>query len=292
MAIQIPNPGTGNGASGDNEFVLWSKVKDNFSDQTHAASKLIGKEKGQIPLAQDTITSGTRSIPQLDAAINSYDFNNLPDGEINLIYERDNLNAPPRTRAGGSGDGWYIHTLRASTGFKFQIAYGYFTPEIFVRALTVGNVWTKWTSTGHSLTTYLQTTGTAPNVVVESDGTLKRSTSSEKYKDIISSLELDDETYRNAISVKPIIYRSKANGDPDSWHFMSFSAEELGAYDPCLTQWRTHEQNEEGEHIELEQKEAEGINLNAICAVLHATNIKQAELIKALEDRVTTLEAK
>lgn len=49
MAIQIPNPGTGNGASGDNEFVLWSKVKDNFSDQTNAASRLVGNAAGNVP---------------------------------------------------------------------------------------------------------------------------------------------------------------------------------------------------------------------------------------------------
>lgn len=49
MAIQIPNPGTGNGATGDNEFVLWSKTKDNFSDQTNAASRLIGKGDGNVP---------------------------------------------------------------------------------------------------------------------------------------------------------------------------------------------------------------------------------------------------
>lgn len=42
MTIQIPNPGTGNGATGDNEFVLWTKVKDNFNDQTNAASRLVG----------------------------------------------------------------------------------------------------------------------------------------------------------------------------------------------------------------------------------------------------------
>ena len=48
MAIQIPNPGTGNGASGDNEFVLWSKVKDNFSDQTNAASRLVGEAAGNV----------------------------------------------------------------------------------------------------------------------------------------------------------------------------------------------------------------------------------------------------
>lgn len=48
MAIQIPNPGTGNGATGDNEFVLWTKVKDNFSDQTNAASRLVGTAAGNL----------------------------------------------------------------------------------------------------------------------------------------------------------------------------------------------------------------------------------------------------
>lgn len=48
MAIQIPNPGTGNGATGDNEFVLWTKVKDNFNDQTNAASRLVGTAVGNV----------------------------------------------------------------------------------------------------------------------------------------------------------------------------------------------------------------------------------------------------
>lgn len=48
MAIQIPNPGTGNGQTGDNEFVLWSKVKDNFSNQAHAASRLVGTKNGNL----------------------------------------------------------------------------------------------------------------------------------------------------------------------------------------------------------------------------------------------------
>lgn len=48
MAIQIPNPGTGNGATGDNEFVLWTKTKDNFSNTTHAASRLVGTAAGNV----------------------------------------------------------------------------------------------------------------------------------------------------------------------------------------------------------------------------------------------------
>ena len=49
MTIQVPNPGTGNGATGDNEFVLWSKVKDNFNTALHAASRLVGVNSGEIP---------------------------------------------------------------------------------------------------------------------------------------------------------------------------------------------------------------------------------------------------
>lgn len=42
MAIQLPNAGLGDGKTGDNEFVMWTKVKDNFSNTTHAASRLVG----------------------------------------------------------------------------------------------------------------------------------------------------------------------------------------------------------------------------------------------------------
>lgn len=55
MAIQLPNPGLGDGQTGDNEFVMWTKVKDNFNNTTHAASRLVGTAKDQVPLAQDVI---------------------------------------------------------------------------------------------------------------------------------------------------------------------------------------------------------------------------------------------
>ncbi|WP_201571205.1 phage tail fiber protein [Psychrobacter nivimaris] len=48
MTIQVPNPGTGNGATGDNEFLLWSKVKTNFEDQSHAASRSVGESSGNV----------------------------------------------------------------------------------------------------------------------------------------------------------------------------------------------------------------------------------------------------
>lgn len=48
MAIQLPNPGLGDGQTGDNEYVMWTKVKDNFNNTTHAASRLVGTEKGNV----------------------------------------------------------------------------------------------------------------------------------------------------------------------------------------------------------------------------------------------------
>ena len=48
MAIQLPNPGLGDGQTGDNEYVMWTKVKDNFNNTTHAASRLVGTETGNV----------------------------------------------------------------------------------------------------------------------------------------------------------------------------------------------------------------------------------------------------
>ena len=66
MAIQIPDAGTGNGATGDNEYILWQKTINNFSDQTHAASRLVGTEVGQVPLAEQVYklfgTAATKNV--------------------------------------------------------------------------------------------------------------------------------------------------------------------------------------------------------------------------------------
>lgn len=48
MAVQIPDPGTGNGQTGDNEYVFRKKVKDNFSDQKNAASRLVGTDARNV----------------------------------------------------------------------------------------------------------------------------------------------------------------------------------------------------------------------------------------------------
>ena len=48
MAIQIPNLGLGDGETGDNELVIRQKYNANFSDATHAASRLVGGAAGNL----------------------------------------------------------------------------------------------------------------------------------------------------------------------------------------------------------------------------------------------------
>lgn len=48
MTVQIPDPGTGNGQTGDDEYVFRKKVRDNFSDQSNAASRLVGTAAGNV----------------------------------------------------------------------------------------------------------------------------------------------------------------------------------------------------------------------------------------------------
>jgi hypothetical protein len=70
---------------------------------------------------------------------------------------------------------------------------------------------------------YTNTTASGANVVVESDGTLKRSTSSLKYKRDIREYTrgIDD-----VMKLRPVFYKGKAAGDGDK-EFAGFIAEEV-----------------------------------------------------------------
>lgn len=161
-----------------------------------------------------------------------------------------------------------------------------------------GNVPTDWTPAPEDYTAglaiYNTTTAQSPNVFVSDTGQLQRSTSSERYKNIISPLVLDDKAYKNAMKLNPIIYRSTAEADKKDWHYYSFSAEQLGQFDKAFTLWRTPTETiiDDNGEITITELEpiAEGINLNAIVAFLHATNVKQGMLIRDLTKRIEFLE--
>lgn len=288
MAIQIPNPGTGNGQTGDNEYVLWSKVKTNFEDQTHAASRTVGLGSNQLLEPSQAYKAVATTIKSVLSA--SPDFNSFAAGD--RVYANRNSPNSPNT---ADADHWLVTTKKLSPEtFLLQNATEYKSGSTQVRVSNDGGItWTAWQPLSTTKVTYSTTTAAGANVVVDTNGKLMRSTSSERYKDILADLELDDEAYKNAMQLAPIVYRSTAEADNPDYHYYSFSAEKLGAFDPAFTLWRETETvtDDEGNTIEqpLAERVAEGININALLAFSHAIAIKQDKMIKAQAEAITTL---
>lgn len=292
MAVRVPNLGLGDGKTGDTELKIRQDYNHNFEDQSNAASRLVGPAAGQVPLAQHIVQIAGTHIDRIYAEGHGGggDANNFEQGTVYFCMTGYCINHPfPYS---------LIKTIRSYlAGTSIQIAQNYLSGEIRVRYANGGNTsWSEWRPTCDSDLAYTRTTAAGANVVVDENGKLMRSTSSERYKDILAPLELDDARYADAMALKPIVYRSTADADNPLHHFYSFSAEELGAYDPAFTLWRYTEQVTDADGITTEQplaeRQAEGININALLAMSHAIAIKQDKLIKALEARIEILEAK
>lgn len=294
MAIRVPNLGTGSGAvgDGDNELKIRQDYNHNFTDQNNAASHLVGTGANQVPLAKD-IASLSQADYYSDKSLlpNPVDANKLPIGTVFLIVHNA-LNMPAYDTFRSFL--YRIETIKISDRIH-QFAYGHENTECLTRRTDnyLGTTWSDWTPIGQSILTYKTTTASGANVVVDATGRLMRSTSSERYKDILSPLELDDARYADAMALKPIVYRSTADADNLAYHYYSFSAEELGAYDPAFTLWRETETvtDEDGVTTEqpLAERQAEGININALLAMSHAIAIKQGDLIKDLQEQINAL---
>ena len=139
MAIQIPNPGTGNGATGDNEFVLWSKVKDNFNDQTNAASRLVGTATGNV-MEVGAFGLGGSVIPKEIIAVTTQSENpNLPSG---LYDAYDIIGSFVSLKTASSG----TLLIGGSTYKGTSPQYVYYNSVLGNKVLTVATVQTFWTT--------------------------------------------------------------------------------------------------------------------------------------------------
>lgn len=292
MAIQTVKTGASvNDGTGDPARTAFTKINSNFTDSTNAASKLVGTANGQVPLAENTYLAAYTNLDFYYNSTANMNANTLAHGTRGLI-DKNNPNMPPAN----SDDGfWYLETIfNHASATKLQRAWGYQTGALWVRVQKWDGTWSAWNPAATTKYTYNTTTASSPNVFVTSTGELQRSTSSERYKDIIGDLTLDDVAYQNAMQLHAIVYRSTADADNPDWHYYSFSAEALGAYDPAFTLWRNTEEvtDENGvtQTVPLDAPVAEGINLNAIVAFLHATNVKQDQLIADLTARIEALE--
>ena len=292
MAIQTVKTGAAvNDGTGDDARTAFTKINQNFTDNTNAASRLVGTNIGNIP---DMTTLGVRGI-------------GLGGTQSGEVIEGSSYAEPCgfyRTKFNDAAMPPGAYSLMrtkfdAVTLCDIAFRQSATRPELYIRtsyALTTTPTTTPWSEIYHSRSESIFTTTTAssPNVFVTSTGALQRSTSSERYKYIIGDLTLDDVAYKNAMTLHPIVYRSTASADNPNWHYYSFSAEELGAFDKAFTLWRDTEtittDNGEVKEVLLDKPVAECINLNALVAFLHATNIKQHKLIEKLSKRVEVLE--
>lgn len=95
---------------------------------------------------------------------------------------------------------------------------------------------------------YATTTADASNVNVSSGGTMRRSTSSMRYKRDVEPADLD---LSRAIvyGSQPIWYRSKCESDPADYSYWGLSAEQVAAIDPRMVAW-AHPFVEEVEEVE------------------------------------------
>ena len=138
---------------------------------------------------------------------------------------------------------------------------------------------------------YNSTTGTAANVNVDSNGTLQRSTSSQKYKTDIETLE---DSYADALlACRPVWYKSTCAADNPEWSYWGFIAEEVAAVDPRLVQWKTSEvtYDENGSVVvtPLDVPEPESVQYDRF--VPHLLNLikRQGEAIADLQAEVAAL---
>lgn len=149
MAIQLPNAGLGDGKTGDNEFVMWTKVKDNFTDPTNAASKLVGNGTGQIPLAENvrgalnTVLNGHPSLISLAATGETLTPDDFLDGKL---YYKDLTSTDPATypKASEVGDISFVFETSSFWSARVQTGYGYKSNEIIRRTKPYSKTWTAW----------------------------------------------------------------------------------------------------------------------------------------------------
>lgn len=137
MTIQTVNltvPG------GDTPRSANTKINANFTDQTNAASKLVGPAIGQIPLAQD-VHKASRLYTTLDyPSTGNLDIDLQPVGDV-------------WTRVSGiissvGGASWTVENIRAhhsTSNYSSQLAYSYSGTNFAMRSYRGStSTWTEW----------------------------------------------------------------------------------------------------------------------------------------------------
>lgn len=184
MAVQIPDPGTGNGQTGDNEYVFRKKVKDNFSDQTNAASRLVGEAAGNVmPVGAFGIGGAMSRLT--DPTSNSDTMVGMPKAS-GLYY----FGPAVTTAYPAALNKFVIQSLFATTGAGFRLLATPYQSEFFLQASdSTGTAWQQPKAIYH--------TG---NTTKDSNGFLKAA--SPIVKVFADKVELNDDAVNQNVTFK------------------------------------------------------------------------------------------
>lgn len=153
MAIKLPDPGNGipEQKTGNDEWTNMKIVRDNFADQAHAASRLVGMQRGQIAPVEDIASAFGRPIGVKKTGGTTL---NLPVGDCSFLRASD-INQGENIPATGS----WVHVLTTSvneTGaYGRQVAFGINNTDTFARISSLeGNFanskWDKFYTSGNT----------------------------------------------------------------------------------------------------------------------------------------------
>jgi hypothetical protein len=142
------------------------------------------------------------------------------------------------------------------------------------------------TATGGARFPSLSSTVSAANAYLDGSFILYYSSSSLRLKKDIESI---DETYsNNVLKLRPVWYRSKADGDRPDWSWYGLIAEEVAEIEPRLVNWKYDEYVEDKDGTSKPAEGAElipnGVQYDRVAVLLLDVVKKQEQRIKKLED--------
>lgn len=155
MAIRVPNLGTGNGQTGDNEFKIRSDYNHNFSDQSNAASRLVGTDGAQVPQAQDVLYAAYKTAPTKKLA-STDNCNDFAEGMTAFVQTNSTQNAPQLL---GQSFSLIDDRVTYRSGVRIQIAWGYTDAALAMRTRRTDDTWTAWRKFYNEANTTLDSNG-------------------------------------------------------------------------------------------------------------------------------------
>ena len=155
MAIQTVKTGAAvNDGTGDDARTAFTKINQNFTTNSHAASREVGVEGNQVPDANGA-RRAFASIPATNIS-DSYNFDTIQSGDYIFVNGPNNgLNAPQFKHGLGSV---YATRVYGDSGQLSVFGIDYINGGIITRAKN-NNKWSPWNSHWHKANTTVDGNG-------------------------------------------------------------------------------------------------------------------------------------